>query len=1241
MVWCLDPSPWTSPDGPYGPDDRCSPAQRPVRLAHHNGAVSDPTAGPNDWLVDDMYRQFQQDPSSVSESWREFFEDYKPRAGASGNGRRATAPAPAELEPAPSSPVQKTEPKPAPSHERSDEAQPLKGAAAAIVKNMQASLHVPTATSVRTMPAKLLEENRKVVNDYLARGRGGKVSFTHIIGWAIVRALQQVPALNASYEEVDSTPHLVRHKAVNLGLAVDMQRKDGSRTLLVPNIKDAGSLDFAGFHAAYEEVIRKVRAGKVTPEDFAGTTVTLTNPGMIGTELSVPRLMAGQGAIIGAGAIGYPTEYEGTDPATLAVLGVGKTVTLTSTYDHRIIQGAESGEFLDAVESLLKGEHRFYDDLFEALDIPYEPVRWVRDKGQLGSSEDPATIKIARALQLINIYRVRGHLIADLNPLVREPRRHVELDPAYWGLGMWDLDREFFTDGFAGKHRSTLREILDVLRAAYCGTVGIEYMHIQEADEKRWIQERVEGVDRLLSHDEKLRLLDRLNAAEAFEHFLHTKYVGHKRFSLEGAESLIPMLAFLLDSAGDIKTQEVVMGMAHRGRLNVLTNIVGKSYAEVFHGFEGDIDPRTTQGSGDVMYHLGAEGTHLSPSGVEVAVSVASNPSHLEAVNPVVEGMVRAKQNRITTDDFRDKVLPVLIHGDAAFAGQGVVQETLNLSQLHGYRTGGTVHVVVNNGIGFTAGPESTRSSVYATDVAKMVQAPIFHVNGDDPESCIWVTRLAYAFRQAFHKDVVIDLTCYRRWGHNEADEPAFTQPLMYTRIDEHRSVRKLYTEQLVNRGDITLEEAEAALDDFRKRLQHALDETRASAPPAKIKAPPPSPPKGVRPHVPTGISMEQLERIVTALGTYPDGFEPHPKLAKILERHLAQFSSEQLDWSLGEALSWGSLILEGRTVRLSGQDSRRGTFSQRHSVLIDHRTGEEYGRFRPLTEEGGGKLLIYDSSLSEYAAVGYEYGYSVADPEALVMWEAQFGDFVNGAQIIIDQYLVASEDKWWQTSGLVLLLPHGFEGQGPEHSHARIERFLSSAAEDNIQVTYPTMPHQYFHLLRRQMYARERKPLIVFTPKSLLRHPAARSARDDFVNGSFEEVLADPDEQTLSDVRRVVLCTGKVAIDLLGRRRELGLTNVAVVRVEQLYPFPHAAIDAQCERYSSGPTQPELVWVQEEPENMGAWAFVFTQMQHHGCTLELVARPESGSPAAGSKTIYGQEQDELLEQAFEGLASG
>jgi 2-oxoglutarate decarboxylase len=1189
--------------------------------------VSDEEFGPNDWLVDEMYRKYQADPTSVSESWQEFFEDYRPR------GESPPVVAPVQREPAVEAPA-KPAPKAEPAHVSGDAA-PLRGPAAAIVKNMEASLGVPTATSVRTIPAKLLEENRRVINDYLARGRGGKVSFTHIIGWAIVRALASVPALNASYEEIDGKPHVVRHKNVSLGLAVDLERKDGSRTLLVPNITAADTLDFAGFHASYEDLIRKVRGGKITPEDFEGTTVTLTNPGMIGTVLSVPRLMSGQGAIIGAGAIDYPTEYKGTDPATLAAIGVGKVVTLTSTYDHRIIQGAESGEFLDVVETLLSGGERFYDEIFSALDIPYEPVRWSRDTGGIpGIGGDVADVKAGRVLQLINIYRVRGHLIADLNPLVHEPRRHLELDPAYWGLGVWDLDREFYTDGFGGKYRCTLRDILDVLRAAYCGTVGIEFMHIQEADEKRWIQDRVEGAKREIDRDEKLRLLDRLNAAEAFERFLHTKYVGHKRFSLEGAESLIPMLAALLDDAADAGYDEAVMGMAHRGRLNVLTNIVGKSYVETFQGFEGDIDPRSTQGSGDVMYHLGAKGVHTAPDGKEMAVSVASNPSHLEAVNPVVEGMVRAKQNLIPTDDFRDRVLPVLIHGDAAFAGQGVVQETLNLSQLHGYRTGGTVHIVVNNGIGFTAGPESTRSSVYATDVAKMIQAPIFHVNGDDPEACIWVTKLAFAFRQAFHKDVVVDLSCYRRWGHNETDEPAFTQPLMYARIDEHRSVRKLYTEALVNRGDITLDEAEKALDDFRTKLEQALEETRAAAPPSKIKAPPPVPPKGVRPHLSTGVALETLDKIIATLRHYPDHFEPHPKLGKLRERELDQFASDQIDWALGEALAWGTLILDGKTVRLSGQDSRRGTFSQRHGVLIDHRTGAEFTPLSQLEEGTGGRLLIYDSLLSEYAAMGFEYGYSVADPDALVMWEAQFGDFVNGAQIVVDQYLVASEEKWWQTSGLVLLLPHGLEGQGPEHSSARIERFLTSCAEDNIQVVYPTLPGQYFHLLRRQMYMPARKPLIVFTPKSLLRHPMARSARQDLTQGSFEEVLADPAAPEPSKVRRLLLCTGKVAVDLMTRRNEAKIEEAAIVRLEQLYPFPHASLDAEIAKYPSA----EIYWVQEEPDNMGAWTFVFQRLQHHDCKIELVSRRGSGSPAVGSKTIHVQEQEELMDAAFEGL---
>ena len=624
-------------------------------------------------------------------------------------------------------------------------------------------------------------------------------------------------------------------ETVNLGLAVDVERSDGTRTLLVPNIKRANELDFSGFWGAYEEIIRKVRSNKLSPDDFAGTNVTLSNPGTIGTQLSVPRLMAGQGLIVATGRIDYPSEFQGTAPETLAELGVGKVIGITSTYDHRVIQGAESGEFLANVEALLRGEDGFYEDIFASLRIPYEPVKWAADRGTelegVGSEEHLE--KQAGVLRLINMYRVRGHLLANLDPLQSKTvLAHPELDPAFHGLSVWDFDREFFVDDLAGQRGDrSLRDVLDSLRDAYCQTVGIEFMHIQEPDQKRWIQERVEGVDRTLDLEDKRYILERLNAAESFERFLHSKYVGHKRFSLEGAESLIPILDVLLEESVQQGSERAVMGMAHRGRLNVLTNVVGKGYGRIFREFEGDVDPESVQGSGDVKYHVGMTGKFTSRDGQTLTVELASNPSHLEAVDPVVEGMTRAYQD-MEDDEERSKYLPVLIHGDAAFAGEGVVAETLGLSQLSGYTTGGTVHIIVNNQLGFTTPPVHGRSSVYATDVAKIVQAPIFHVNGDDPEACVWVTRLAYAFRQQFRKDVVIDMVCYRRYGHNEGDDPSYTQPLMYRAIEQHRSVRKLYMERLVNRGDISLEEAEAALEDYRKRLEEAFDQTKDSAPP-------------------------------------------------------------------------------------------------------------------------------------------------------------------------------------------------------------------------------------------------------------------------------------------------------------------------------------------------------------------------------------------------------------------------
>ncbi len=987
--------------------------------------------GPNAGLIDEMYRLYRENPNAVSAGWREFFADYQPRS-------EVAAPAPAAPTPTPDAPA-KADGSRAPVVLDGEIPQPLRGASARVVENMEASLGVPTATSVRALPAKLLEINRQILNNQLARDRVGKVSFTHLIGFAVVRALRSVPSMNASFGVVDGKPIVVRHEHVNLGLAIDQQKSDGTRTLLVPNLKTADALDFAAFHAAYEDLVQRARTNKLTVDDFVGTTVSLTNPGTIGTLHSVPRLMPGQGVIVGVGAITYPPEYEGADPQTLAEIGISKTVTLTSTYDHRIIQGAESGEFLAKVHDLLLGGDGFYDDIFASFGVPYEPARWSADRSPLEGSVE-AQQKIIAVQQLINMYRVRGHLIANLDPLgLKEPRTHEELDPNYWGLTIWDLDREFPTGGLAGRDHMKLRDILGVLRDAYARTIGVEYMHIQEPDQKAWIQQKVEGTHGDTTVDDKRRILSALNGAEAFERFLHTKFLGQKRFSLEGAETLIPMLDFLIGDAADAGMDEVVMGMAHRGRLNVLANVVGKSYEQIFREFEGELDPSVPQGSGDVKYHVGATGKFTAASGATIGITLAANPSHLEAVDPVTEGMARAKQDRLG-NGAQERVVCVLIHGDAAFAGQGVVAETLNLSELPGYDVGGTMHIVVNNQVGFTTTPGFARSTVHATDIAKAVQAPIFHVNGDDPEASVRTIRLANEFRAVFKKDVVVDMVCYRRYGHNESDEPAFTQPRMYEVIGKRRSIRKLYTELLVNRGDLTLDEAEHALEDFRSRMEEAFDETKASTRPRPtVGAAGPEPKPS---HVETGVTRDRLEHIVEALTNFPTGFEPHPKLARILAGRRTAFDRDQVDWALAEALAFGSLLLEGTPVRVAGQDTRRGTFSQRHATIVDHRTEQEYTPLAHLGAEAA-PFMIYDTVLSEFAALGFEYGYSVSDHDALVCWEAQFGDFDNGAQTIIDQFIVAAEDKWGQRSGLVMLLPHGFEGQGPEHSSARLERFL------------------------------------------------------------------------------------------------------------------------------------------------------------------------------------------------------
>jgi multifunctional 2-oxoglutarate metabolism enzyme len=1224
--------------------------------------------GPNAWLVDEMYERYVADPSSVSVSWQEFFADYRsdaprPVAGNGAGGAPAPAPTPPQAPPAKADGAGATPKAAGGAEQRGPEAgrpagkaatadvkaaakeqaapadpaaQPIRGAGARIVTNMEASLGVPTATSFRQVPAKLLEINRKVINGYLGRTRGGKVSFTHLIGYAIVRALESVPAMNAAYSPIDGKPGIIRHDHVGLGLAVDVEKSDGSRTLLVPCIKQADTLDFRAFHGAYEELVRKVKSNKIGVDDFAGVTVSLTNPGTIGTQQSVPRLMPGQGLIVGVGAIDYPTQYQGADPRALADLGVSKVITVTSTYDHRIIQGAESGLFLKKVHELLLGADGFYEDVFRSLGIPYQAVEWRRDVNPMDSVE----ANLQKQLQvkaLINMYRVRGHLIADLDPLaVKEPVTHPELDPADYGLTIWDLDREFLTGGLAGRGKMTLGDILGVLRDAYCRTIGVEYMHIQDVDQKRWIQDHVEGVKVTIDADEQRHVLGRLNAAEAFEKFLATKYLGAKRFGIEGAESAIPLLDAVLDSAADAGLDGTVMGMAHRGRLNVLANIVGKPLQSIFNEFEGNVDTEMVQGSGDVKYHLGAKGTFTSRAGNEMSVELAANPSHLEAVDPVVTGMARAMQDLID-EPTSYSVLPLLIHGDAAFAGQGVVAETFNLSDLKGYRTGGTVHLVINNQLGFTTSPEYGRSSLYATDVAKIVQAPILHVNGDDPEACVRVARLAFEYRQTFHRDVVIDMWCYRRHGHNEGDDPSYTQPLMYRRIEQRRSVRKLYVESLVKRGDITLEEAEQALDDFSARLQAALDETRSVVPPEGERARPAPRARGVLPRVETGVARERLDAVVDALDAVPEGFTLHPKLAKQFEGRRKMWEGGHADWALGEQLAFGTVLADGRDIRVAGQDSRRGTFSHRHAVLFDYETGEEHAPLAHLGPDQG-KFFIYDSSLSEYAAMGFEYGYTVVHRDALVCWEAQFGDFVNGAQIVIDQFLSSAEDKWGQTSGLVLLLPHGYDGQGPEHSSGRMERFLTLSAEDNMQVVNATTAAQYFHLLRRQVVRDVRKPLIVFTPKYLLRARESRSPIEAFTQGSFAEVLDDPGVSDASAVRRVIFCSGKVAYDAMKRRDETSAA-AAIVRVEQLYPWPEEQLGAILDRYDQADS---VYWLQEEPENMGPWPFAESRLialLPGRAKLGHSSRAESGSPAVGSAKVHAQEQEDILDRAFEGLS--
>jgi len=1227
--------------------------------------------GQNEWLVEEMYRKFRENPSSVDRTWHEFLVDYSPEPtteaqATTGNGQTGRAPAaPARMappEPMPKQPegngvaAPTKEPEAAPAKPKApvspqpaegDEVRVLRGAAAAVVKNMSASLEVPTATSVRAIPAKLLIDNRVVINNHLKRTRGGKISFTHLIGFALVQAVKTFPNMNRHFAEVDGKPVAVTPPHVNLGLAIDLQGKDGNRQLVVAAIKGCETMRFGQFIAGYEDIVRRARDGKLTAEDFSGVTISLTNPGTIGTVHSVPRLMRGQGAIIGVGAMEYPAEFQGASEERICELGVGKLVTFTSTYDHRIIQGAESGDFLRTVHQLLLDDD-FFDEIFRELGIPYEPVRWRTD------NPDSIVDKNGRVIELIAAYRNRGHLMADIDPLRLDKgrfRSHPDLDVATHGLTLWDLDREFKVDGFAGAEYKKLRDVLGLLRDAYCRHVGVEYTHILEPEQQKWLQERIEVKHEKPIVTHQKYILSKLNAAEAFESFLQTKYVGQKRFSLEGAETVIPTMDAVIDQAAEHGLNEVVIGMPHRGRLNVLANIVGKPYSQIFSEFEGNLNPSQAHGSGDVKYHLGATGNYIQMFGDnDIQVSLVANPSHLEAVDPVLEGIVRAKQDLLDSENTADgsenfTVVPMMLHGDAAFAGQGVVAETLNLALLRGYRTGGTIHIIVNNQIGFTTSPEHSRSSEYCTDVAKMIGAPIFHVNGDDPEACVWVARLAVDFRQQFKKDVVIDMLCYRRRGHNEGDDPSMTNPYMYDVIDSKRGSRKAYTEALIGRGDISMKEAEDALRDYQGQLERVFNEVRElekhAIEPSESVESDQMIPRGMN----TAVDKTLLARIGDAHLSFPDGFAVHARVKPVLDKRREMAYEGKVDWAFAELLALGSMIAEGKLIRLSGQDSRRGTFTQRHAVIIDRKTGAEFTPLQLLTTNAdgipsGGTFMVYDSALSEYAAVGFEYGYSVGNPDALVLWEAQFGDFVNGAQSIIDEFISSGEAKWGQVSDVVLLLPHGHEGQGPDHTSGRIERFLLLWAEGSMTIAMPSTPANYFHLLRRHGLDGIQRPLIVFTPKSMLRNKAAVSDLKDFTEQRFRSVM---EETTYTDgdgdrtkVKRILLTSGKIYYELAARKSKDLRDDIAIVRVEQLAPLPRRRLTETLDRY---PNAQQYFWVQEEPANQGAWpTFGLTLpevLPDKLAGIKRISRRAMSAPSSGSSKVHAVEQQEILDEAF------
>jgi 2-oxoglutarate dehydrogenase E1 component len=1127
---------------------------------------------------------------------------------------------------------------------------PLRGAAAALVKYMEESLQVPTATSFRTMRVDVLDQRRRQLNQAIqAAGRPEKLSYTHLIAFAITQAVRDVPSMAVTFDRIDGTPARIA-RGVHLGLAVDVQRPDGSRMLLVPVIRDADRLDFARFRDQYETLVARARTGKLAADDLTGATLVLTNPGGIGTVASVPRLMKGQGTIVATGAIGYPPEFSAIAESGLRQLGVSKVMTMTSTYDHRVIQGAESGEFLRRIDELLSGADGFYESIFEGLRLATpagisEPVRAAAQPGEAAvaaptTAEAELLRAVAAGMALVAAYRSHGHLAARLDPLGSAPTGDPSLDPVNHGLTpqlMEAVPAPVLRVRVPGEN---LAEVLTHLRETYCSTIAYEIEHISSHEQRNWLRERIESgrYRQPLSPERKLQLLGRLTKVEAMDRYLRRAFLGQKTFSIEGLDSMIVMLEETLQLLSDNGTRQVVMGMAHRGRLSVIAHVVNRTYESLLVEFEQSKE-RITGGdvTGDVKYHAEAEGTYVTPNGKQVSVTLLANPSHLEAVDPVVEGWTRAEQTRRKGPEphfDRTGTVPILIHGDAAFPAQGVVAEVLNLSKLDGYTTGGTLHIIANNQLGFTTDPEEGRSTRYASDVAKGFDLPIIHVNADDITACVSAVRLATAFRQKFGRDVVIDLIGYRRFGHNETDEPAYTQPVMYEAIKEHPTVREIFAAQLIEEGLLSADDASARTTAAQERLSNAHQNVKASAAHAPQVSRPPmdaSPELEIK----TAVSPDALESLNRQLLAVPDGFSVHPKLLRQMERRKIPLAEREIDWAQAEELAFATLITGGIPVRLTGQDTERGTFSQRHLVFHDVRTGKSWAPIQHLVGASA-TFELHNSPLSEYAALGFEYGYSSDASDALVCWEAQFGDFINGAQIIVDQFIVSGLAKWGQSSRLTLLLPHAYEGGGPEHSSARLERFLQLAAEGNIRVFYPTTPANYFHALRRQALHTRPRPLVIMTPKSLLRLRPSWSRLDDFAIHSFRRLIDDPQmEQHRDEVRRIILCTGKVYYDLVASPLRAEAKDLAIIRLELLEPFRTDDVLALIAKY---PNVKQLTWVQEEPMNMGAFWHVKRRLEPRlprHLTLHYVGRPERASPSEGYAIAHEAQEAKIVQAAL------